>query len=131
MATPLVAELASRWIADGTADELVQWQRTQLAARHAVLDQVLGDFSYASHPHSLHVWLPLPEVWRGEAFVSEARLKNVAVTPAEAFAVGPNPAPRSIRISVAATRTADQLRQGLTILGDLLRREPEPFYMPV
>lgn len=131
MATPLVAELASRWIADGTADELVQWQRTQLAARHAVLDQVLGDFSYASHPHSLHVWLPLPEAWRGEAFVSEARLKNVAVTPAEAFAVGPNPAPRSIRISVAATRTADQLRQGLTILGDLLRREPEPFYMPV
>jgi DNA-binding transcriptional MocR family regulator len=131
MATPLVAELASRWIANGTADELLQWQRTQLAARHAVLDQVLRGFSYAGHPHSLHVWLPLTEGWRGEAFVSEARLKNVAVTPAEAFAVGPQPAPAAIRISVAATRTAEQLRHGLTILADLLRREPEPFYMPI
>lgn len=130
MATPLVAELASRWIANGTADELLQWQRTQLAARHAVLDQVLGDFRYASHPHSLHVWLPLPERWRGEAFVSEARLKNVAITPAEPFVVGPGPVPRSIRISVGAPRTGDQLRQGLTVLADLLRREPEPFYMP-
>ena len=77
-----------------------------------MLDQVLGDFSYASHPHSLHAWLPLPEPWRGEAFVSEARLQNVAVTPAEAFVVGPQPAPTAIRISVAATRTADQLRAG-------------------
>ncbi len=52
MATPLLAELATRWILDGTAEELLLWQREQLAVRHAILDQVLGDFAYASHPNA-------------------------------------------------------------------------------
>ena len=131
MATPLVAELASRWIHDGTADELLAWQRQQLALRHQILDEVLGEFAYASHRHSLHVWLPLPEAWRGEAFVSEARLKNVAITPAEPFAIDRHAIPHAIRISVGATRTPDRWRHGLEIVADLLRRDPEPFYMPV
>jgi len=39
--------------------------------------------------------------------------------------------PNAIRISLGATRTTDELREGLTILADLLRQEPEPFYMPI
>jgi len=131
MATPLIAELASRWIHDGTADELLAWQRKQLALRHQILDQVLGDFPHASHPNGLHAWLPLPEPWRGEVFVSEARLQNVAITPAEPFAVDRGALPHAIRISVGAARTPDRLREGLEILADLLRRDSEPFYMPV
>jgi len=130
MATPLMAELASRWIHDGTADELLAWQRRQLAIRHQILDEVLGDFAHASHPQSLHVWLPLPEPWRGEVFVSEARLQNVAITPAEPFAVDRSAIPHAVRISVGAARGPDQLHQGLAIVRDLLRRDPEPFYMP-
>jgi DNA-binding transcriptional MocR family regulator len=130
MATPLMAELASRWIHDGTADELLAWQRRQLAIRHQILDEVLGDFAHASHPQSLHVWLPLPEPWRGEVFVSEARLQNVAITPAEPFAIDRSAIPHAVRISVGAARGPDQLHQGLAIVRDLLRRDPEPFYMP-
>jgi len=130
MATPLVAELATQWLHDGTAEELVQWQREQLAARHAVVDEVLSGFTYVRHPHALHLWLTLPEHWRAEAFVSEARLRNVAVTPAEPFAVGGGRIPNALRISVGAARTMAQLRQGLEILADMLRHEPEPFYMP-
>ena len=131
MATPLVAEIASRWIRDGTADELLGWQRAELAARHAIVDELLAGFTYASHPHSLHVWLTLPEPWRAEALVAEARLRNVAVTPAEPFAVVRDGMPNAVRISVGATRTADQLHQGLEILVEMLRGEPEPFYMPM
>lgn len=131
MATPLVAEVASRWIQEGTADELLAWQRQQLALRHQIVDQVLGEFAYSSHRHSLHVWLPLPEAWRGEAIVSEARLKNVAITPAEPFAVDRHAIPNAIRISVGAAGTPERLRQGLEIVADLLRRDPEPFYMPI
>ena len=131
MATPLVAELASRWIRDGTADELLAWQRRQLALRHAILDQVLGEFASASHPHSLHAWLTLPEAWRGEAFVSEARLQNVAITPAEPFVVDRSAIPHAIRISLGAAGTPERLRRGLEVVAELLRRDPEPFYMPV
>jgi DNA-binding transcriptional MocR family regulator len=131
MATPLLAEIAARWILDGTAEELLLWQREHLAIRHEILDEVLGEYAYTSHPNALHAWLPLPPAWRGEAFVSEARLKNVAVTPAEPFVVDRNAVPNAIRISIGAPRTADELREGLTILADLLRHEPEPFYMPI
>jgi len=131
MATPLLAELAARWIADGTAEELLRWQREQLAIRHAILDRMLGDFAYASHPNALHAWLPLPDGWRGEALVSEARLKNVAVTPGEPFAVDRATVPNGIRISLGATRSADELTRGLRILADLLQHQPEPFYMPI
>jgi DNA-binding transcriptional MocR family regulator len=131
MATPLLAEIATRWILDGTAEELLLWQRRQLAIRHEILGEVLGDHAYTSHPNALHAWLPLPPAWRGEAFVSEARLKNVAVTPAEPFLVDRDAVPNAIRISLGATRTTDELREGLTILADLLGQEPEPFYMPI
>lgn len=130
MATPLVAEMASRWIGDGTADELVNWQRHELAARHRIVSEVLGSFDHVGDPHALHVWLRLPEPWRADAFVSEARLKNVAVTPAAPFAVGRKAPPEAVRISVGAARTREQLREGLLIIADLLDRAPEPFYMP-
>jgi DNA-binding transcriptional MocR family regulator len=130
MATPLLAELAARWIFDGTAEELLLWQRDRLAARHQILEEILGDFAYMTHPNALHAWLPLPSPWRGEAFTSEARVANVAVTPAEPFAVDRNSVPHSIRISIGAPRSLDELRAGLQILADLLRRDPEPFYMP-
>jgi DNA-binding transcriptional MocR family regulator len=131
MATPLLAEIAARWILDGTAEELLLWQREHLALRHEILGEILGDYAYTSHPNALHAWLRLPPAWRGEAFVSAARLKNVAVTPAEPFVVDLDAAPNAIRISIGAPRTADELREGLTILADLLRHEPEPFYMPI
>jgi DNA-binding transcriptional MocR family regulator len=131
MATPLLAELAARWIVDGTAEELLLWQRDQLAIRHRILSRLLDDLPYASHPNALHAWLSLPDAWRGEALVSEARLKNVAITPAEPFVVDRSAIPNAIRISLGAARTLDELSQGLTILADLLRHEPEPFYMPI
>ena len=42
MATPMVAEIATRWVADGTAMELVRWQREALRRRHAIAAEVLG-----------------------------------------------------------------------------------------
>ena len=131
MATPLVAEIASLWIADGTADELVAWQRQELAERHRIADHWLAGLDYHHHPHSLHLWLTLPVRWRGEAFVTEARLRNnVAITPAEPFVVGAEGAPHSVRLSLSAATTRSQLERGLGTLADILSLEAEPFYMP-
>ena len=131
MATPLVAEIASRWIAEGIADELVGWQRSELALRHRIADRLLAGLDYHHHPHSLHLWLTLPARWRGEAFVSEARLRdNVAITPAEPFVVGGDGAPHSVRLSLSAAATRSQMERGLRTLADILHLEAEPFYMP-
>jgi DNA-binding transcriptional MocR family regulator len=91
---------------------------------------VLGDFRVDHHPNGQHAWLELPEPWRAAIFIAEARLDKVAVTPAEPFVAGPAAAPHGIRISVGAARSVDELRAGLLVLRDMLRRDPEPFYLP-
>ena len=130
MATPLLAALASRWIETGTAAELVDWQRDALRVRQRVVREALAGFEFRQHPTALHAWLDLPPPWRPEAFVAEARLKNVAITPAQPFLPEGAPVPPGIRISVGAARSVAELRAGLAVLVDLLERQPEPFYMP-
>jgi DNA-binding transcriptional MocR family regulator len=130
MATPLVAAIASRWIETGTAAELVTWQREALRVRQVIVRQVLGRYALRHHPTALHAWLELPPPWRAEAFVAEARLENVAITPAQPFVPGNAEPPNGIRISLGAARSEAEFRAGLGVLADLLERQPEPFYMP-
>lgn len=130
MATPLVAEIATRWIADGTAEELAAWQREQLAARHRIADRRLAGLDYRHHPHSLHLWLHLPEGWRAEALVSEARLRGVAITPAAPFTVGRDAIDDAVRISLGGASSASGVERGLARLVEIMRRRGEPFYMP-
>src|SRR2546426_1943087 len=84
MASPLMAELAARLIEDGTADALVERKRKEAAARQALAAKILGPLPGAlAHPNSYHLWLPLPEPWRGEDFASRARQRGVAVNRSE------------------------------------------------
>src|SRR2546427_5489805 len=79
MASPLMAELAARLIEDGTADALVERKRKEAAARPALAPKILGPPPGAlAHPNSYHLWLPLPERWRGEDFASRERPRGVA-----------------------------------------------------
>ena len=87
MATPLVAEIATAWVEDGTADELVAWQRRALHGRHRVASEVLAGIDYRSHPESLHVWVPLRDGRAEELFVSHARLQGAAIAPGRSFRI--------------------------------------------
>jgi len=124
-ATSIIAEIATRWVADGTAWELLEWQRAALRTRNALAAEVLGDITRRQHPNSLHIWLPLPPAWREEEFVAHARLHNVAVAPGVSFAAEASVRTSAVRISVGAT-TADELRQGLEVVSRMVRTEPEP-----
>ncbi|MEX2631174.1 MAG: PLP-dependent aminotransferase family protein [Tistlia sp.] len=126
MATPLVAEIASQWLSDGTADRLIQWQRDEMTARQKILQRALRGFRYRCQRHALHAWLTISEQWRVEAFVASLRQRNVAVTPAEVFMVGRGNEPHAVRLSLGATRSRAQFEQGLTVIAELLRRDPEP-----
>lgn len=125
MATALVAEIATRWVERGIAADLVRWQRQALRARHEIAAEVLQGVPYRAHQNGLHLWLPLPS-GRAEAdFVSHARLRGVAIAPGSAFAIGVRNRPSALRISVGST-TEEELRQGLGVVLDLLKSDPEP-----
>jgi DNA-binding transcriptional MocR family regulator len=92
--------------------------------------QILEGYEYSALPTSLHLWLPLPDTWRAEGFVAQARLRGLAITPAEAFMVGHVAAPQAVRISMGgATPSRTELQRGLEIVAELLRERPAATYL--
>ncbi len=124
MAAPLTAEIAALWIDDGTAERVADLQREEAAARQRIARAVLGAQAVRSHPHALHVWLELPDPWRGESFARAALQRGVAVAPAELFAVGRAAIPHAVRIGLGAARDRDQLERALHVLVDTLATSP-------
>ncbi len=125
MATALVAEIATGWIDDGTADRLVAWQRRALGERNRMAANVLHGLSFAASPNGMHVWLPLPAPWTESTFVAHARLHGVAVAPGSSFEISNPQAHPGVRICLGAEGRQAFL-SGLEILARLARSRPEP-----
>lgn len=125
MATPLMAEIASRLVRNGEAARLAEAQRAEAIARQTIAAERLAGFEFATHPASFHLWLTLPEPWRREEFSTQARRRGVGVASAEAFAVGRAPVPHAVRVAPVAARDRASLERGLATLAALLREPPD------
>ncbi len=124
MATAVMAEVATRWLKDGTASELVRWQRAAMTARNRVAARFLGADRIRATTSGLHVWLPLPPAWREEDFVSLARHRDVAVAGGSAFTIAGDAHVSGVRLCLGAPGEKD-LERGLKILARLVEGAPE------
>lgn len=126
MATPLTAALATQWILDGSAAELMEGVRKEARLRHRMAGDLLAG-RYSGTGDGLHVWLELPGYWSSAQLAQATRSEGIAVMPAEAFAttgsglVNAN----AIRISLGSIQERGRLQAGLRRLSDLLARRPE------
>ncbi|HYP53349.1 MAG TPA: PLP-dependent aminotransferase family protein [Pyrinomonadaceae bacterium] len=127
-AAPLMAEVLTNLIEDGTLDDVVSWKRREAGARQRLAREILGEF-YGRVPTSCHVWIQLPEPWRSSDFVAQARTRGVLVMPSEAFVVGRGSAPHAVRVCLGSPPSRAQLEKGLLTLADILRSTPEPTLM--
>jgi DNA-binding transcriptional MocR family regulator len=117
MATAMMVEIASRWIEDGTALALVDWQSQAIIRRNRIACECLEGLSFLNRPTGLHVWLPLGR--NDEAsFVAAARRAGVAVAPGAPFSIGNTPHEAAIRICLGGVTEA-RLTQGLLALRQL------------
>jgi DNA-binding transcriptional MocR family regulator len=140
MAAPLMAEIAARWIDDGTAESVLARRRKEAAARQELAARVLAGARMQGHPAAYHVWLELDEPWRADTFAAEARRRGVLVTPAAAFvasSMDPRPRtrrseapPQALRVCLGAGRHRQELERGLAVLRDLLRASPAADALP-
>jgi len=126
----MVAEIASKWVSDGTAMELVRWQREALKRRQVIASEMLADVAYRSNRDALHVWLPLPGERTEEGFVAQARLQGVAIAPGSSFRTCDAPWQPAVRISLGST-TEGELRAGLGVIARLLLADPEPVLLAI
>jgi DNA-binding transcriptional MocR family regulator len=125
VAAPLMVEIASSWIRDGTAERLIDGRRAEIVERHRIAVRVLREARVASHPNSLHLWLRMPPAWQSDAFSDAARRQGVSVAPRSQFAVGPSGAgPDAVRLSLGAARDRVELERGLQLIADQLSQSP-------
>ena len=123
MAAPLMAEIASRWIQDGTAERILARKRKRRGPTAWPL-KAFDHFAMQAHPTRTTCGWPSRGRGRGELRRS-ARRAGVAVTPASAFAAGRGATPEAVRLCLGAAADKDVLARALGILAGLLTTTPE------
>ncbi|MEM7226941.1 MAG: PLP-dependent aminotransferase family protein [Pseudomonadota bacterium] len=125
MAPPLMAEVASRWIVDGTVDALAGQREHITRSLHQVAERALAGLAYRAEPHNTHLWLPLEAPWSGREFAAKAAERKILVSPAEHFAIDQSAVPAAVRICLCNVEER-LLEDALGRLAQLARGGPGP-----
>jgi len=126
MAPPLMVEIVRLWLNDGTVGRLVEEKTAAGAARNArarALFAAAGIALPPGHTNAFHLWLPLPDPWRDDAFADAARRAGVLVSPGWSFAIGKRNG-EAVRISLGGARDLDAITTAITRLTGLLHHGP-------
>jgi DNA-binding transcriptional MocR family regulator len=125
-ASSLGLAVATSWIEQGAALEIVKANVAEAAARVATAKAALGAHLDApGATASLHVWAPmtLPEADRVHQRLMQA---GVQLTAPRAHEVAPESAPTGLRVCIGAATTRAALAKGLTALAAAIERRATP-----
>lgn len=111
--SPFSMLIGSKWIDSGVAQERVEWQRTEIAARWRQMLAMLGP---TDQPPAPHAWLRV--AGDPDEMVARCRTAGVGVVSAGMFAAGRKSTAR-IRICLTAAATRNDLAEALRILAGL------------
>ncbi len=127
MPPPLMTEITTRWITDGTGERITATKRAEMESRQTLVRKILGkNHEVRGGSHSLHVWLTLPDPWRSDEYVAQARHRGVLIAGAEAFAVGRQSVPHAVRVCLGSVPRREDLARGLEILANILEGYSDP-----
>jgi DNA-binding transcriptional MocR family regulator len=126
LAAPLLGEILSRWVQDGTAATLVAARVKATRQRNAAARQLLGPDSVVADPASPHLWVPLPQPWSSGAFVHAAREAGVLVSPGDDYVTDRRDPGFGVRIGLNAELGDDALRDALLSVVAVLASDPSP-----
>ncbi|MBL8688708.1 MAG: PLP-dependent aminotransferase family protein [Rhodospirillaceae bacterium] len=122
---PLMVEIGAQWIASGTIQALVDWQRREVSERAHLLRQILGNgIKFRIEPHAMHTWIQLPKPWHPADIVEAGRRRGLSLSQTEAFCVGIKE-PDAIRLALCGPVSRTRYEEGLRRLADALAAGPE------
>lgn len=124
MAAPLMAEITTRWMEDGTGQRLTDVIHREIVARVAIARKHLGHLTMRSDDNVPFVWLELPPPWRAADFRAEAEARGIRVLTAETFTPGREAAPHAARISVGGNISRAEVNRAMATLADILKGQP-------
>lgn len=120
MVPPLMAELATLWMEDGTADRVLAAKREEAAARNDLARSILDGFRLETRPTGFFCWLRLPAPWTGIAFADAARRRGVLTAEGEHFMMGHAMPENGVRLALGGMADRAELARALERLAELL-----------
>lgn len=130
MAPPLMLDIATRWVQEGSAAEVLALHRAEAGRRQTLARTILGRSNWLGAPSAYHAWLTLPLPWNTAEFTEHARRNGVLVTPGDAFTAPPVLTARAqdargVRVAIGGARDIADLTTALQTLNALLLTSPE------
>ena len=122
--SPLMAELVSQMISNGTAQEISRRNLEESARLNRSALRLLNGHEVRSHPACFYLWLMLPKQWSAEEFAAAARSDGVSVVPADNFLATREASVHGVRVSLNPSFNSDVLHKGLDVLSRLLHTAP-------
>lgn len=120
LSSPLNYIAASEMIASGSAFSLASQQQHIAIHRQSIAKSILSTSFRESEGY--HIWLPLPEGWRSDRFVMEAKNRDVIVSSGSYFCPDARESGH-VRLSLMSVSTDQRLEEGLHKLNVLLQSE--------
>jgi len=125
MATPLLAEVATRWIMNGTANTLIELQRKRLELRQDMVREALGSYVINQHAHAVSAWVGIPDYWQLDSLVQQLRLRDIAVTSPDPFLVLGTPRPSAIRLCLGAEVSDARTETAIRTIAEVFEQYPQ------
>lgn len=123
MTPPLMADIARRWITDGTADRTLATKRKEAARRTKLATDMLQGLDFTVQKTSYFGWLKLPEPWTSSDFVRIAEKNDIHLSADDIFVVGRQPLPHAVRLGLSGAPTITELKLGLEKILNILDQE--------
>ncbi|VVE17728.1 aminotransferase-like domain-containing protein [Pandoraea fibrosis] len=120
-AVPLMAQLASRWLDDGTLDLWITRKRALARQRQAIAQACFAELGATGYAGAFHLLLPVPAPTRCDDVVATLQTQGIAVTPVDAFAAPGQAAPAAIRVALGSPASDIALEGALVRVADVLR----------
>lgn len=131
MPSPFTVLLATQWVNDGTAADVLDAIREEAAARQAIASAELHEFAFDANPHGFHLWLPVPSVcdWSAPELALQLRSQGIGAVAGAAFSTDGNP-PNALRLCLGGPQDREDCREALRRVADMLG-DPHHLHVPM
>ncbi len=131
MTNPITVLLATQWIKNGLAAEMLQAIRHESMARQRIAARVLKSWPYHAQSEAFHLWLPIPEnvAWRASELALQLRTQGVSIVASVAFSTDINPV-EAVRICLGGPSTREDCEHALKLVADTLEY-PHHLHIPM
>ena len=124
MVAPMTVEVLVRWLADGTAGRLTAARREEQTARGDLARARLGAWLAPAPAASQHLWLAVPEPWRGGSAAAALAERGVTVADGPVFAALPGAGRDHLRLALGRPADLAAVRRGIDLIAGTLALDP-------